>query len=234
MTDLPEGRVVGDLPVFNSCGVDIFGPFHTRFRRGTIKRYGVIFVCIKSRAVHLELASDLSTDSLIQALIRFKSRRGNVRYIYSDNGTNLVGANNVLQKIWASVDTNQVTNRLMHYSIEWRFHTPTARHHGGFYERLIRLVKQVLTCVLWEQPCKLTDESLHTLKCEVEFIVSNRPIAPISSEPHDLGALTPNHLLLKSGVELFPHDIFSEKEVYAVRRWRQTQYLVQIFWKKMV
>ena len=102
MGDLPKERVkIGEKP-FSNTGVDYFGPYlvkknrETRSTKALTKRYGVIFTCLTTRAIHIELAGDLSTDSFLLALRRFISRRGYVKVIRSDNGTNSVGANNEL------------------------------------------------------------------------------------------------------------------------------------------
>ena len=97
MADLPKERLEADLPPFSNVGVDYFGPYVTKRGRSLVKRYGVIFTCMSSRAVHLEMAHSLDTDSCIHALRRFISRRGQVTRIRSDNGTNLVGAIRELQ-----------------------------------------------------------------------------------------------------------------------------------------
>ena len=88
MADLPESRVLPDKPPFTSVGVDYFGPFQVRHRRSLVKRYGVIFTCLAIRAVHIEVAYSLDTDAFPLALRRFIARRGQVREIHSDNGTN--------------------------------------------------------------------------------------------------------------------------------------------------
>lgn len=97
MADLPKERLRADLPPFSNVGVDYFGPFETKRGRSQVKRYGVIFTCMTSRAVHLEMAHSLNTDSCIDALRRFIARRGQVLHIRSDNGTNLVGAKRVTE-----------------------------------------------------------------------------------------------------------------------------------------
>ena len=97
MANLPADRVMADEPPFSSTGIDFFGPFFVRRGRGQEKRYGAIFTCLASRAVHLEVAESLSTDSFLCALRRFIARRGQVKRIRSDHGTNFVGANNELR-----------------------------------------------------------------------------------------------------------------------------------------
>jgi len=106
MAELPPARMQLELPPFSRVGVDYFGPQLVRQRRSDIKRYGCIFTCMTTRAVCLELAVDLSTDALLNANRRFVSRYGETTHFYSDNGTNLVGAERVLRK-----ESNLGTNR---------------------------------------------------------------------------------------------------------------------------
>ena len=127
MSDLPKERVaIGDKP-FTYTGIDYFGPIavklskRTRSNPALAKRYGVIFTCLTTRAVHLELAGDLSTDCFIMALRRFRSRRGNVKYIKSDNGTNFIGADRELKEAIKNLDKGKISKVLSDYYIEWEF-----------------------------------------------------------------------------------------------------------------
>ena len=88
IADLPEDRVTPSKPPFTYTGVDCFGPFEVRRGRTKVKRYGVIFTCLALRAVHIELASSLDTESFINALRRFIARRGQPEEMRSDNGGN--------------------------------------------------------------------------------------------------------------------------------------------------
>ena len=90
MSVLPVDRVTPCEPPFTRVGVDYFGPFEVKVKRSRVKRYSVIFTCLASRAIHLEMAFSLDTDSYIHALRRFIARRGRVAKLWSDNGTNLV------------------------------------------------------------------------------------------------------------------------------------------------
>lgn len=90
MGDLPLERLEPDLPPFTTVGVDYLGPFETKRGRTTLKRYGVLFTCMSSRAVHIEVANSLDTNSCLNSLRRFTCRRGQVKHIRSDNGTNLL------------------------------------------------------------------------------------------------------------------------------------------------
>ena len=234
MGNLPSDRLTPCAPPFSKVGVDYFGPFIVKRGRASVKRYGVIFTCLTSRAVHLEIAHSLDTDSCINTIRRFISRRGPVETIRSDNGTNLVGACRELKeeiKRWNEATFN---NALQQQNITWCFNTPTASHQGGIWERLIRSVRKILYAVLHEGHMRLDDESLQTYMCEVESILNNRPITLVSPDSNDLEVLTPNHLLLQRSTALLPPGVFDKTDSYARQRWKQVQYLTNVFWERWV
>lgn len=230
MADLPECRVLPDDPPFTRVGVDYFGPFLVKRARGQIKRYGVIFTCLAVRAVHLEVASSLDTDACLNAIRRFLARRGQVKEMYSDNGTNFHSADSELKKSMKEWNTSRIAKHLQQKGIHWRFNPPAGSHHGGSWERLIRSVRKVLNFTVKEQV--LDEEGLHTLLCEAEAVINSRPITKASSDFNDLEALTPNHLLLLKVEPELPPGVFNKDDQYANRRWRQVQYLADIFWKR--
>lgn len=178
MADLPLVRILPDLPPFTNTGVDYFGPIEVRRGRSTCKRYGVLFTCMASRAVHLEVAASLDTDACINALRRFISRRGQVAHLTSDNGTNFIGADSELKEALASLSQDRIQGALSQVGIKWSFNPPAGSHHGGVWERMIRLVRRVLSSVLRQQ--KLDDDGLHTVFCEAEAILNDRPISKLS------------------------------------------------------
>ena len=230
MAHLPEERATSGDPPFTNTGVDFFGPFYTKRGRAQVKVYGVIFTCLASRAVHLEVADSLSTDSFINALRRFVARRGQIRIIRSDRGTNFVGAERELRQIIDGWNEKQVQEALLQRNVQWIFNPPHASHFGGIWERQIRSVRKVLGALLNEQT--LTDDSLRTFLCEVEAILNSRPLTCVSSDPDDLEPLTPNHLLLqRSGISL-PPGIFSKADMTGRKRWKQVQYLADLFWRR--
>lgn len=98
MGDLPEGRISANQPPFTTTGEDCFGPFYTRKASSQVKHYGVIFTCLTIRAVHVDIAGSLSTDSFINALRRFIARRGQVKFLYCDRGLNFVGEDRELKE----------------------------------------------------------------------------------------------------------------------------------------
>ncbi|XP_014882368.1 uncharacterized protein LOC106943577 [Poecilia latipinna] len=191
-------------------------------------------VCQRQRRkpVHLEVAHSLDTDSCINAIRRFICRRGQVKEIRSDNGTNFVSSNRELKQAVLELKQSKIQKCLAQDGIKWTFNPPYGAHHGGVWERLVQEIKRVLCSITNQQV--LDDEGLHTVFCEVEAILNDRPITPSSEDPNDLEVLTPNHLLqLKSKPVLPP--CLSQKEVqYIRRRWRQAQYIVDLFWKRWV
>ncbi|XP_053274096.1 uncharacterized protein LOC128436341 [Pleuronectes platessa] len=232
MADLPEERVVPDRAPFTDVGVDYFGPIEVKRGRSLLKRYGVLFTCLTSRAVHLEVAHMLDTDSCINAVRRFICRRGPISTIRSDNGTNFVGANRELKESLAGLNHGKIQRALVQDGIKWSFNTPAASHHGGVWERLIRSVKSVLTSVLKQQI--LDDEGLQTVFCEAEAILNDRPITKVSDDPDDLEALTPNHILMLKGKPIMPPGLFDRNDLYIRKRWKQIQYMAELFWKRWI
>ena len=218
------------LPPFTNSGVDLCGPFFVKRGRGQTKVYGVIFTCLASRAIHLEIADSLSTDSFINALRRFVARRGEVRTMRSDRGTNLVGAEHELRECIDSWNEAHLVEAMRQRNIQWSFNQPSASHFGGIWERQIRTVRKVLTAVLREQT--MTEGSLRTLLCEVEAIVNSRPLTTVSDDPSDLSPLTPNHLLLQRSGTPLPPGLFEPDDLVCRKRWKQVQYLADLFWQR--
>ena len=231
MADLPSCRVDHMAPPFYHTGVDYFGPFIIKERRKEIKQYGVLFTCLSSRAVHLEVANSLETDSFINALRRFIARRGNIRELRSDNGTNFIGAEKELQQALAQMDQDMIKKTLLDCKIDWIFNPPSASHMGGSWERMIRSVRKILSGIMLEHGTRLNTESLQTLLCEVEAVINSRPLTNMSDSTDDLEPLSPNHILTgRSVVTVPPPGVFQRADIYIKRRWRQVQYLANLFW----
>ena len=232
MADLPEDRLT-PAPPFTYVGVDYFGPYVTKEGRKERKRYGALFTCLVSRAVHIEVAHTLDTDSFLHALRRFIARRGQVREIRSDNGTNFVGARRELREAINEMDQKEITEKLRQQNIDWKFNPPAASHMGGVWERQIRTTRRILDTLLREHGSRLDDESLQTLMCEVESIINSRPLTVISSDVKDPYPLSPNQILtMKTSIVLPPPGKFQRNDVYMRRRWRRVQYLCNLFWSR--
>ena len=232
MADLPPRRLTPNKPPFSSVRVDFFGPFLTRKGRSNSKRYGVIFTCLTTRAIHSEVAYNLDTSSFIQALRRFVARRGQVTEIVSDNGTNFIGGERELREAIQAWNNEQINDFLLQKGISWSFNPPGASHHGATWERLIRSIRKHLKSVCNEQI--LTDESLSTLMCEIESILNSRPLTTVSNDPYDLEPLTPNHLLLLKPNGSLPPGVFDKRDSYSRKQWRQVQYLANVFWSRWI
>ena len=154
----------------------------------------MLFTCMSTRAVHLEIAHDLSTDSCITAIRRMMGRRGQPRQICSDNGMNLRGADRKLRESLAELDQDRITSNLATLQIEWSFNPPSAPHMGGAWDRLVRSVKVAIQAILHE--CTPRDEVLCTVFCEAESLVNIRPLTHVPVDSDDSESLILNHFLL--------------------------------------
>ena len=236
MADLPADRTSNSDPPFTYCGADMFGPFIIKEGRKYPKRYCVLFTCLSSRAVHIEVTEKMDTDSLILALRRFVARRGSVRTIRSDNGGNFVGTENEMKRAWEEMDHSKIAAHLSLQScdwISWERNVPVASHMGGSWERQIRTVRSVLSSMLKSQSELLNNESFCTLMTEVEAIVNSRPLTLEDINNPESMPLTPNHLLtLKPKVVMPPPGVFQKGDLYCRKRWRVVQHLANVFWSR--
>ena len=223
MACLPEDRLE-PAPPFSYCAVDYFAPFIDKERRSEVKRYGVLFTCMASRSVRLETANSLDSSSFINALSLFMNRRGAVRQLWSDQGTNFIGARNELKAAFSEMDQDQVQEYLLRNACEWipfKMKVPHSSHMGETWEWLIRSVRNALEPLLWKAASQLDDETLQTFMTEVECIINSRPL----SVDHLCNAeapepLTPNYLLtMKPTRVLPPPGEFQTPDVYCHRRW---------------
>ncbi|XP_076230267.1 uncharacterized protein LOC143176322 [Nomia melanderi] len=236
MGSLPAPRVTPARP-FNTCGTDYAGPFFTKERtRGkvTVKAYICIFVCFVTKAVHIELATNLSTDAFINCFQRFIARRGRCQYIASDNGTNFIGARNELAELGAlirSTTYNQkIATELSQEGIEWRLIPPHSPHFGGLWEGVVKSAKYHLTRVIGDQ--RLTFEELYTLLTQVESCLNSRPLSPLSSDPTDLLPLTPGHFLIGTALTALPTRDLRDVPTTRLNRYELIQQMFQHFWQR--
>jgi hypothetical protein len=230
MASLPDDRITAGEPPFTYVGVDLFGPFVVKCGRSELKRYGCLFTRLLIRAIHIEIVHSMETDSFLQALQRFICRRGSVRVIRSDNGTNFVGAAKELRDAVRKLSHTRIEDYLRQRSIQWQFNPPAASHMGGVWERQIRTIRKLLNMLLKEQ--SINDESLTTLMCLIESIINSRPLTTVSDDYRDLEPLTPNHLLLLRHAAVVPPGQFVQQDNYSRKRWRQVQYLSDVFWRR--
>ena len=194
MADLPKERLAYQSSSFTNTGVDYFGPFYVTVRRTTENRWGFLFTSLTTRAVHVEVVPSMNTSSCVMRVERFISRRGSPAMMWSHNDTNFIGADKELCECIEKWIPINIAAELAHKSIKCRLNPPSAPHQGGIWERLIRSFKRVLYTILGTR--RLTDELLNTTFCLVEHALNARPLTPVSADPSDLGAKTPNHFLL--------------------------------------
>ncbi|KAK0156172.1 hypothetical protein N1851_000542 [Merluccius polli] len=231
MSDLPEDRLRLRQAPFHSTGVDCFGPLTVRNRRASEKRWGIIYTCLTTRAMHLEVLHHLTTDSFLMSFKRFASRRGTPKTLRSDRGTNFVGGEAELRESYASM-TEEARDRLAEKQVKFEFNPPNAPHFGGAWEREIRSVKNILRTVLGQQVP--TDEVLETVLVEIEGILNSRPLGYTSSDVADLDPITPSFLLMGRRDSSLPQVVYDPAELTGRRLWRHSQVLADQFWKQFI
>ena len=236
MANLPKERLEASPP-FTYSAVDYFGPWYIKQGRKEMKRYGVLFTCMSSRAIHLEVSETLETDSFLNAYRRFVCRRGPIRQLRCDCVTNFVGASAELRKCLEEMNQEIIKAELLKENCDWfdfKFNTPKASHMGGVWERQIRTVRNVLNAILHKNGYQLNEESLRTFMCEAESIVNSRPLTVDNlSSPDCPEPLTPNHLLtMKSKIVLPPPGVFQTADMYLRKHWKRVQHLSNEFWTR--
>lgn len=235
MGGLPRARVSQSLP-FQVCGVDYAGPFllkESKLRRAKLyKCYVCLFVCFSVKAVHVELASDLTTESFLAAFRRFCSRRGKPDTIYSDNGTNFVGAKNELEALGNFLQKNQkyLSEQASKDNVTWSFIPPHSPHFGGLWEAGVKSVKYHLKRVLGNTA--LTYEEFYTLLTQVEATLNSRPLTPLSSTPNDLESLCPSHFLIGRTAVSLPDPSLQHLKQNQLSRYQLLQQMYQHFWQR--
>jgi transposase InsO family protein len=145
MATLPPCRLQPCTPPFLYSTMDYFGPINVKVGRNkTVKHYGVVFTCMNTRAIHCEIAVDASTMELLQVLRRFFSYRGYPKVLLSDNGTQMVGANNELKLMIEGWNKDQLEEFCAARGMKWQFITPLAPHQNGCSEAIVKSVKQAM------------------------------------------------------------------------------------------
>lgn len=193
MTDLPSSRLQLYKPPFYSTGVDCFGPLTVKVGRRQVKRWGVLYKCMTSRCVNLDLLEQLDTDAFLLSLRRFIARRGKPMELLCDNGTNFIGGDRGLRETFNAM-APKLQEQLAEQRIRFRFNPASAPHFGGTWECEVKSVKSALRVILREQ--SVPEAVLQTLLVEVKGILNSKPLGYISFDVTDLDPVTPNLLLM--------------------------------------
>ena len=232
MAPLPTIRTEGSMLPFTNASVDFSGAYLTVQGRGRTrqKRYLCLFVCNETRAVHLELAYNLETDGFIQALCNFTARRGRIKTLTCDNGTNFRGCDSELKGLINQMNPDDIQKYATTNGFEFRFNPPGTPHMGGVFESLIKSAKRAIRAVL--KSVEFTDAELQAAFIGAEDLINSRPLGYQSNDPNDFRTLTPASFLhgrldgsvLPSTVDNQPHNL--------KQRWRLIQTALKHIWKR--
>lgn len=235
MGQLPTTRVSPARPFYNT-GLDYAGPLMLKTWKGraarTYKAYLAIFVCLATSAIHIEVVTDYTTEAFIAAYKRFTGRRGICATLQSDCGTNFVGADAELRRLFesSSRELHEIATVLSKDNTKWKFNPPSAPHFGGKWEAAVKSTKYHLKRVL--NDAILTYEELTTITIQIEAILNSRPLCPLSDDASDLTALTPGHFLIGEPLTTIPEPSLLDEKTSRLSRWQKLKQRVDYFWTR--
>lgn len=236
MGNLPKFRINEYRP-FTYTGVDFAGYFDikTSNRKNApyTKAYIAVFICLTTRAMHLEVVSSLSTEAFLLAFKRFIARKLKPRHMYSDRGTNFIGAKNELPQLFRNAQSEQskeIREVFLRDQIEWHTIPAHAPHFGGLWEAGVKSTKHHLKRVLGE--ARLNFEEFTTVVAQIEACLNSRPLYPQTEDPKDEQMLTPNHLVFAYESSALPEPCSEEIPTRVVNRYQFLQRLHANFWRK--
>lgn len=232
MAPLPYPRLAAYTHPFTFVGIDCLGPIKVNIGRRCEKRWICLFTCMTVRGIHLEILRGLDADSFIMAFRRFTQRRGDPTDVFSDNGTNFVGAERELRECLKEVDMNKVAATFRSANLKWHFNPPDSPHMGGVWERLVKSVKTAFYATL--PPRNLTDPMLETYMIEIENIINTRPLTYLPLDSEEEEAITPNHFIRGASGNSKPLVVFDDDVKFMKSNWKMTQLYAQRYWSRWV
>lgn len=194
-----------------------------------IKVYVATFVCLCTKAIHMEIVTDLSTPSFVAALDRFTARRNVPHTMWSDNGTNFVGAGNLFEESMNPQDP-ELLEFCREFSIKFNFYPPAAPFQNGICESAVRCAKWHLKRVAGTRI--LVYQEFETLMVRIEAILNSRPLTPLSHDPNDLRPLTPGHFLVGRPLRCIQRPRISPRDLPRIQHWDYISGLLQSFWDR--
>ncbi|XP_051172368.1 uncharacterized protein LOC127288771 [Leptopilina boulardi] len=190
-----------------------------------------VFICLATKAVHLEVVSEYSTAAFLAAFDRFCSRRNKPSKMHSDRGTNFQGADKELRQAFRELRSDpSVQARLANDGIAWQFIPPAAPHFGGLWEAGVKSMKHHLIRILGAHTP--TFEELSTLVCRIEACMNSRPIGPINDDVESLDTLTPGHFLVYRNFTSVPRPSLDNIPENRLSRWQLMRQLLEQFWRE--
>ena len=239
MADLPSQRVNASPP-FTHCGMDFAGPFELKMgyvRKPTIfKAHICIFVCLSTKAIHLEVTTAQSTEAFEAALQRFVARRGCPQHLYSDNGGGFIGAKNRYHLLKSILQDQKGEDNIRHFlatqhNIVWHNIPAFSPHMGGLWESAVKSMKRHLRRVMGTR--RFTLEELMTVTCRIEACLNSRPLIPLTShDPDGVEALTASHFLTTKAPTICPDNPQPLTERQLLQKWNICQGVVQQVWSR--
>lgn len=243
----PKPPIMGQLPierltpgpVFNSVGLDYAGPLHIKYsytrKPVIVKAYVCVFVSLTVKAIHLELVTDLTTDAFLACLHRFVARRGLPSLLWSDHGTNFIGANHQLKEMFSFLEQTKVQKDISEFCtarrIQWKFIPQHSPHFGGIWEAAVKSFKLHFRRIVGD--VKLTFEEAYTILTQIEGCLNSRPLGYTGSSDEDgIEVLTPGHFLIGQPLMSLPDPAMSFQSVSLLKRWHLCQCLTCHFWKR--
>ena len=238
MAPYPKSRV-SESPPFSQTGLDYMDPFHIRDKDGTVKIWICLFTCMVTRADHLEIVSNMSTSTFLNCFRRFIACKGTPKQIICDNAPNFKSASEVTNLVWKNIITAEnVQSYSSSVGITWVFIVELAPWMGGFYERMVGLVKRALRKTIGKR--LLTYDQFNTVVKEAESVVNSRPLIYVGDDINSTIVITPQNFTCLNPFTGIPQCVpdysdpdYSPKDSSAeqiLKYWKKGQKLLDSFW----